>query len=87
MFFNSELEKVKLHRQKISKWQGQVAERLQALARRTGSNLIYFTPFMQNMHGSEGNSHFMFSFVSLPIILLFPGGSSEIKVLSALTNV
>ncbi|KAK6119403.1 hypothetical protein DH2020_046855 [Rehmannia glutinosa] len=34
---SSELEKVKSYRQKISKWQGQVAERLQTLARRTGS--------------------------------------------------
>ncbi|KAK6119399.1 hypothetical protein DH2020_046861 [Rehmannia glutinosa] len=34
----NELEKVKSYRQKISKWQGQVAERLQTLARRTGGS-------------------------------------------------
>ncbi|CAA2992952.1 spastin [Olea europaea subsp. europaea] len=34
---SSELEKVKSYRQKISKWQGQVAERLQTLSRRTRS--------------------------------------------------
>ncbi|KAJ0054479.1 hypothetical protein Pint_00280 [Pistacia integerrima] len=33
---SSELEKVKSYRQKISKWQGQVSERLQTLGRRTG---------------------------------------------------
>ncbi|GER31266.1 AAA-type ATPase family protein [Striga asiatica] len=33
---SSELEKVKSYRQKISKWQGQVAERLQTLSQRTG---------------------------------------------------
>ncbi|XP_073140134.1 uncharacterized protein [Henckelia pumila] len=33
---SSELEKVKSYRQKVSKWQGQVAERLQTLSRRTG---------------------------------------------------
>ncbi|XP_073140131.1 uncharacterized protein [Henckelia pumila] len=32
---SSELEKVKSYRQKVSKWQGQVAERLQTLSRRT----------------------------------------------------
>ncbi|KAI3444665.1 hypothetical protein Pfo_001330 [Paulownia fortunei] len=35
---SSELEKVKSYRQKISKWQGQVAERLQTLTRRTGGS-------------------------------------------------
>ncbi|KAI4356825.1 hypothetical protein L6164_000812 [Bauhinia variegata] len=34
---SSEQEKVKSYRQKISKWQGQVAERLQTLSRRAGS--------------------------------------------------
>lgn len=38
-FYNSEQEKVKSYRQKISKWQGQVSERLQALSRRAGSYL------------------------------------------------
>ncbi|GMP43030.1 hypothetical protein CsSME_00012555 [Camellia sinensis var. sinensis] len=33
---SSEHEKVKTYRQKISKWQGQVSERLQTLSRRTG---------------------------------------------------
>ncbi|KAG6432381.1 hypothetical protein SASPL_103957 [Salvia splendens] len=33
-----EMEKVQSHRQKISKWQGQVAERLQTLTRRTGGS-------------------------------------------------
>lgn len=33
---SSELEKVKSHREKISKWQGQVSERLQTLGQRTG---------------------------------------------------
>ncbi|XP_059457676.1 uncharacterized protein LOC132187397 [Corylus avellana] len=33
---SSEQEKVKSYRQKISKWQGQVSERLQALSRRAG---------------------------------------------------
>ncbi|KAL8062544.1 hypothetical protein ABFX02_02G154400 [Erythranthe guttata] len=32
------MEKVKSHREKISKWQSQVAERLQTLARRTGGS-------------------------------------------------
>lgn len=37
MFFcDSEREKVKSYRQKISKWQGQVSERLQVLSRRAG---------------------------------------------------
>ncbi|CAN1308300.1 spast [Linum perenne] len=36
---SSEQEKVKSYRQKISKWQGQVTERLQALDRRRGCNL------------------------------------------------
>ncbi|KAL6494059.1 hypothetical protein OROGR_031968 [Orobanche gracilis] len=35
---SSELEKVKSYRPKISKWQGQVADRLQALSRRTGGS-------------------------------------------------
>ncbi|XP_047946095.1 spastin-like [Salvia hispanica] len=35
---SSEMEKVKSYRQKISKWQGQVAERLQTLTRRTGGS-------------------------------------------------
>ncbi|XP_073140132.1 uncharacterized protein [Henckelia pumila] len=35
---SSELEKVKSYRQKVSKWQGQVAERLQTLSRRTGGS-------------------------------------------------
>ncbi|KAE9622058.1 putative microtubule-severing ATPase [Lupinus albus] len=35
---SSEQQKVQSHRQKISKWQGQVSERLQALSRRTGSS-------------------------------------------------
>ncbi|KAL3814899.1 hypothetical protein ACJIZ3_016167 [Penstemon smallii] len=35
---SSELEKVKSYRQKISKWQGQVAERLQTLTQRTGGS-------------------------------------------------
>ncbi|KAK4418742.1 Fidgetin-like protein 1 [Sesamum alatum] len=35
---SSELEKVKSYRLKISKWQGQVADRLQTLARRTGGS-------------------------------------------------
>ncbi|KAL7121187.1 hypothetical protein ACP275_02G167900 [Erythranthe tilingii] len=35
---SSEMEKVKSHREKISKWQSQVAERLQTLARRTGGS-------------------------------------------------
>lgn len=39
-FCNSEQEKVKSYRQKISKWQGQVSERLQALGRRAGSYLM-----------------------------------------------
>lgn len=34
---SSEQEKVKSYRQKISKWQGQVSERLQVLSRRSGS--------------------------------------------------
>ncbi|XWS32292.1 hypothetical protein CRYUN_Cryun23aG0147400 [Craigia yunnanensis] len=33
---SSEQEKVKSYRQKISKWQGQVSERLQVLSRRAG---------------------------------------------------
>ncbi|GMI73585.1 hypothetical protein like AT2G45500 [Hibiscus trionum] len=37
---SSELEKVKSHREKISKWQGQVSERLQVLSRRTGSTSV-----------------------------------------------
>lgn len=36
----SEREKVKSYRQKISKWQGEVSERLQALSRRAG-NISY----------------------------------------------
>ncbi|KAJ4845545.1 hypothetical protein Tsubulata_021526 [Turnera subulata] len=36
---SSEQEKVKSYRQKISKWQGQVADRLQALNRRAGGGL------------------------------------------------
>jgi hypothetical protein len=39
-FCNSEQEKVKSYRQKISKWQVQVSERLQALSRRAG---LYLT--------------------------------------------
>ncbi|XP_075518488.1 uncharacterized protein LOC142552639 isoform X2 [Primulina tabacum] len=35
---SSELEKVKSYRQKVSKWQGQVAERLRTLSRRTGGS-------------------------------------------------
>ncbi|KAG8391701.1 hypothetical protein BUALT_Bualt01G0214600 [Buddleja alternifolia] len=35
---SSELDKVKSYRQKISKWQGQVAERLQTLTRRIGGS-------------------------------------------------
>ncbi|KAL5537742.1 hypothetical protein UlMin_045393 [Ulmus minor] len=35
----SEREKVKSYRQKISKWQGQVSERLQTLSRRAGSSV------------------------------------------------
>ncbi|XP_073022425.1 uncharacterized protein [Primulina eburnea] len=35
---SSELEKVKSYRQKVSKWQGQVAERLQTLSRRIGGS-------------------------------------------------
>ncbi|XP_042050389.1 spastin-like [Salvia splendens] len=35
---SSEMEKVKSYRQKISKWQGQVAERLQTLTRRIGGS-------------------------------------------------
>ncbi|XP_042065972.1 spastin-like [Salvia splendens] len=35
---SSEMEKVQSYRQKISKWQGQVAERLQTLTRRTGGS-------------------------------------------------
>lgn len=37
---SSEQEKVKSYRQKISKWQGQVSDRLQVLSRRTGGKLI-----------------------------------------------
>ncbi|XP_050386651.1 uncharacterized protein LOC126802969 [Argentina anserina] len=37
---NSEREKVKLYRQKISKWQGQVSDRLQVLSRRPGGMCI-----------------------------------------------
>lgn len=34
--FASEKEKVRLYREKISKWQSQVSGRLQALGKRTG---------------------------------------------------
>ncbi|KAM7472125.1 hypothetical protein LguiA_010308 [Lonicera macranthoides] len=37
---SSELEKVRSYRQKISKWQGQVSDRLQALSRRTGRTSV-----------------------------------------------
>lgn len=40
LFSNSEQEKVKSHRQKISKWQSQVSERLQALNMRAGSVIV-----------------------------------------------
>ncbi|KAK2361464.1 AAA-type ATPase family protein [Trifolium repens] len=38
-FISSEKQKVQSYRQKISKWQGQVSERLQALNRRAGSSV------------------------------------------------
>ncbi|KAE8660448.1 Spastin [Hibiscus syriacus] len=37
---SSELEKVKSYRQKISKWKGQVSERLQVLSRRSGGTFV-----------------------------------------------
>jgi hypothetical protein len=45
-FCDSEKQKVQSYRQKISKWQGQVSERLQALNRRAGLHLFQqFFPF------------------------------------------
>ncbi|KAK8502912.1 hypothetical protein V6N13_100215 [Hibiscus sabdariffa] len=42
---SSELEKVKSYRQKISKWQGQVSERLQVLSRRSGGTSVNKSTF------------------------------------------
>lgn len=43
---DSEKQKVQSYRQKISKWQGQVSERLQALSRRAGLHLFQqLSPF------------------------------------------
>ncbi|GFP82291.1 fidgetin-like protein 1 [Phtheirospermum japonicum] len=56
---SSELEKVKSYRQKISKWQGQVAERLQTLSRRTGgsSEIKSTSPKSQTGAVSSKTSH------------------------------
>ncbi|KAL3616583.1 hypothetical protein CASFOL_039973 [Castilleja foliolosa] len=56
---SSELEKVKSYRQKISKWQGQVAERLQTLSRRTGesSEIKSASPKSQTGAVSSKTSH------------------------------
>ncbi|XP_042054830.1 spastin-like [Salvia splendens] len=56
---SSEMEKVKSYRQKISKWQGQVAERLQTLTRRTGgsSEIKSTSPKLQAGVVSSSASH------------------------------
>ncbi|KAL1548706.1 microtubule-severing ATPase [Salvia divinorum] len=56
---SSEMEKVKSYRQKISKWQGQVAERLQILTRRTGgsSEIKSTSPKLQTGVVSSSASH------------------------------
>ncbi|XP_057809223.1 uncharacterized protein LOC131023683 [Salvia miltiorrhiza] len=56
---SSEMEKVKSYRQKISKWQGQVADRLQTLTRRTGgsSEIKSTSPKLQTGIVSSSASH------------------------------
>ncbi|KAH6789529.1 AAA-type ATPase family protein [Perilla frutescens var. frutescens] len=56
---SSEMEKVKSYRQKISKWQCQVAERLQTITRRTGgsSEIKNTSPKLQTGAVSSTASH------------------------------
>lgn len=72
--FGSEREKVRSYRQKISKWQGQVSERLQTLSRRAGLYfhfhlfLIFVVIFNCRLKGKVLANFILFFFRSLLLL-------------------
>ncbi|KAK3036100.1 hypothetical protein RJ639_031681 [Escallonia herrerae] len=59
-----EREKVNSYRQKISKWQGQVSDRLNTLSRRAGYHVSCLSPYSYSFplhaYGNQQNSYFSF---------------------------